>query len=77
MSQKNQEVTDTAGKSSVQEFKYVERGGAIHHREERKLAEERGRHAPADGEKRWATTAHLTTAWKEVTWFSRISTAHK
>ena len=60
MTEKSQEVT--AGKASIQEFRYVERGGATHHRDERKSAEKRGRHAPADAQARWATTAHLTTA---------------
>lgn len=62
MTMKDQKVPTSAGKSGVQAMKYVERGGATHHREDRKSAEQRGRRAPADAQKRWATTAHFTTA---------------
>ena len=53
--------TDTPGKSGHQVVRYVEVGGATHHRDERKLAEKRQRHSPPDGCTRWDTTAHLTT----------------
>jgi hypothetical protein len=57
---KNQQASQDE-KPGHQVFRYIERGGMTHHRDDRKAAENRERHAHGDAAKRWRVTAHLVT----------------